>query len=139
MKAIKQTHCKYCGRFFKPDPRCKNPKSCTRGVCKKKRKKESQTKWLETNPEYFKGRYEDYLKDWRKRNPNYQKELRRKKKDEIQDEMVPGKPIKTIRLVVPEKWIKNEIQDLILIAKRCGCGYYVDGRGMQDTRRDISP
>lgn len=138
MKYKKQIHCKYCGRFFIPDPRCKNPKSCSRKQCLKMRKKGSQQKWIKSNPDYFKGRYEDYLIEWRKRNPHYQKELRRKKKDEIQDEIPPGKPIKTIRLVVPEKWVKDEIQDSILIANRCGCGYYIDGRVMQDTRRDVS-
>lgn len=127
--------CKYCGRFFKPDPRVRNrQKSCRRRECRSKRKKESQAKWVAANPDCFKGRYA-YLKEWRESHPGYQKEVRARKRREIQDERPPSRPVRTVRIVVPEKWLRGEIQDEILVAVRCGCGFYVGGerREIQDT------
>jgi hypothetical protein len=36
--------------------------------------------WREQNPDYFKGRYEIMLKDWYKKNPDYKKQYRLRKK-----------------------------------------------------------
>ena len=96
----RQKRCAYCGRYYRPDPRVrKTQKSCSDAKCRAKRKRESQRKWAEANPEYFKGRYV-HVKEWRKTHPDYQR-LWRKKAREIQDE---------IRLV-----------------RQCGCGVYVAG------------
>ena len=94
-------------------------------MCRAKRKRESQKKWLEANPDYFKGRYSE-VKAWREKHPDYQR-LWRKKVREIQDKIPPSEPVKTMVLVIPEKMLKNEIQDEIRLVRQCGCGSYVAG------------
>jgi len=41
-------------------------------------------------------------------------------------------------LVIPERILKNEIQDEIRLVRQCGCGFYVAGekKALQDTRFD---
>ncbi len=134
-KKVKQKRCAYCGRYFKPDYRVrKTQKSCQSERCKRKRKKESQSRWLEKNPDYFRGRYEN-TKRWRKDHPEYQRQWRARRR-EIQDEILPESPVKTIRLVIPGKWFRGEIQDEIRLFRQCGCGFFVTGKGVRDTRRD---
>ena len=138
-KMNRQKNCKYCGRFFILDYRVKDRQvSCFREICQSKRKKKSQESWLADNPDYFKGRYPN-TEAWREQCPGYQKQWRAQKRSEIQDEIPSSKPVKSIRIVVPVKWLKDEIQDEIILARRCQCGFYVTGRGVQDTRRDRPP
>ena len=128
MEAAKkvQNRCVYCGRYFKADYRVgERQKSCKDKECQAKRKRESQKRWVEANPGYFRGRYPN-TKQWRQQNPDYQR-LRRQKAREIQDEIPPAEPVKTLVLVVPEKMLKNEIQDEIRLVRQCGCGFYVAG------------
>ena len=128
---VQVKRCIYCGRFFKPDYRVKaRQKNCQSPQCQTKRKKESQRRWVKTNPEYFKGRYEN-TKSWRRLHPDYQRQWRAKRR-EIQDEIPSKTPIKTIRLVIPVKWLKGEIQDEIRLVRQCGCGYFVTRQ--QDAR-----
>jgi len=62
--------CLFCGRYFEPDKRVgSRQKACQRAQCKRARKQLAQGKWLEKNPEYFKGRYW-YVKDWRAKRKN---------------------------------------------------------------------
>jgi hypothetical protein len=127
----RQSRCRYCGRFFVPDPRVGNrQKSCGREECRVKLKRESQKKWVEANPGYFWGRYEN-TKQWRRGHPDYQRKRRAAKRSEIQDEIKPGTPVRTVRIVLPGNWRKDEIQDKIILARRCGCGFYVAGRGRE--------
>jgi len=121
-----QKKCVYCGRFYKPDPRARMvQKSCQNPTCRAKRKRESHKRWLEANPNYFKGRYSE-VKAWRKKHPDYQR-LWRKKVREIQDEILPEKPVRTMVLVIPDNILQNEIQDEIRLVRQCGCGSYVAG------------
>ena len=130
-----QKRCVYCGRYFKPDKRVgERQKACKDRECRARRKKDSQRRWLESNPGYFRGRY-DFVKQWRKEHPDYQRRWRAKRR-EIQDEIPPAKPIRTIRLVIPAEWFKGEIQDEIRLKRQCGCGFFVTGGGMLDTRSD---
>jgi len=136
-KAIRK-RCVYCGRFFRTDHRVgSRQKSCKDDRCRAKRKREAQRRWVEANPGYFQGRYPN-TKEWRRRNPEYQRRWRAKRR-EIQDRIPAAKPVRTIRLVVPEKWFIGEIQDELRLVKQCGCGYFVTGMGVQDTRRDCNP
>lgn len=132
---IKQKNCVYCGRFFKPDQRVGDrQKICKEKECQTRRKKESQKKWVDANAGYFEGRY-TYVREWRRRNPDYQRRWREKRR-EIQDEIPSGNPVKTLRLVIPEKWLQGEIQDEITLVRHCGCGVFIAGGVVQDTRRD---
>ena len=122
----REKRCVYCGRFYKPDPRARKiQKSCLNPTCRAKRKKESNKRWLAANPDYFKGRYSE-VKAWREKHPDYQR-LWRKRVREIQDKIPPAEPVKTMVLVIPEKILKNEIQDEIRLVRQCGCGSYVAG------------
>jgi hypothetical protein len=126
-----QSRCRYCGRFFVPDRRVgKRQKSCGRQECRAKRRRESQSRWVEANPGYFAGRYEN-TRQWRRRHPDYQRRRRAAKRSEIQDEIRPGTPVRTVRIVLPGNWRKDEIQGEIILARRCGCGFYVGGWGRE--------
>ncbi len=130
-----QKRCAYCRKLFIPHPRVKDrQKSCKSLVCRKKRKKESQKKWVESNPGYFKGRYEN-TKAWRSVHPDYQRKWRLNRR-EIQDELNSKSPAKTIRLVVPPQFFKGEIQDEIILKRQCGCGDFLTADKRQDTRQD---
>ena len=121
-----QKRCAYCGRYFRPDPRARKvQKSCANEECRAKRKRESQKKWVQANPGCFKGRYSK-IKAWRKQHPDYQRRWRKKVR-EIQDKIPSSEPLRTMVLVIPEKILKNEIQDEIRLVRQCGCGFYVAG------------
>ena len=122
----RQKRCAYCGRYYKPDPRARQvQRSCQNPTCRAKRKRGSQRKWVEANPDYFKGRYSE-VKAWREKHPDYQR-LWRKKAREIQDKIPPEKPVRTMVLVIPDDMLQNEIQDEIRLVRQCGCGSYVAG------------
>jgi hypothetical protein len=134
-KSRKIRKCKYCGSFFCPDRRVEDrQKACSRDPCKRKRKKEAQDFWISKNEGYFNNRYEN-TKEWRKKNPNYQQKWRRLKKErEIQDKFHPQEPLLTLKLVLPVKYLKTEIQDEITLTRKSGSVYYVYGsrRKIQD-------
>jgi len=117
--------CAYCGRFFRPHPRLgERQKSCGQSECCKKQRQANRKAWIERNPDCFRGRYEK-VKQWRGQHPDYQKQWRAKRR-EIQDSISPEKRITTLHLVVPDVF-KREIQDSILLVRRCGCGSWVAG------------
>ena len=127
--------CEYCGRFFRSHPFVGDrQKACSRPYCKKKRKQSSQQQWVGKNTNYFHGRYPE-VKRWREEHPGYQK-LWRKRRREIQDSGVEKTPMKSLRLVVPESLFNHEIQDLALLVRRSGCGCWMAGMPVRDTRQD---
>ena len=105
--------CKYCGKLFTPDPRVGDrQKCCGSPACKAERKKEADRNWRKKNPEYFKGRYESYLKPWLEKHPGYLKAYRRRQKlqaqNDIQDKMLL---LKIQRVKHGNTRKKNDIQD----------------------------
>lgn len=137
-----QKRCIHCGRYFTPDRRAwKRQVTCLRKACLAKQKRESQRKWVEANPGCFTGRYEN-TRQWREEHPGYQRKWRAKRRKirgiqgEIQDEISPAKPLRIIRLVMPEVILRGEIQDEIRLVRQSGNCFFVAGMGMQDTRRD---
>jgi hypothetical protein len=73
--------CCVCQRSFVPNPRVKDrQKTCTAQACRAEWKRRGNVAWREQNPDYFKGRYEIMLKDWYKKNPDYKKQYRLRKK-----------------------------------------------------------
>lgn len=133
-----QKRCVSCGRFFRPDNRAGNrQKCCGRAECRKKYQKAKQQKWRKANPEYFRGRSE-YVKNWRKNNPGYQKRWRAKKRSEIQTEIPPVSPIRSIPLKIRAGTRINEIQNLVLPVVYAGEALWVGGVGVH-TLRDTIP
>ena len=131
--------CKYCGRFFKPDIRLGvRQKSCGRELCNRKRKKESQRSWCNRNPDYFKGRYSN-TREWRKNQSvlkKCQKSIRKGKCEMIQDSIAASKPLQVLRLLLPEKVIKEMVQDSIMSVSVVGKDLWVTGIRAGDTRFD---
>jgi hypothetical protein len=79
---VAKRECRYCGRWFDPDPRVsKRQKACSR-ACQMLRKKENNKLYRDKNPGYWKNYYEDHVKPWRQRHPDYQRQWRQRKKVE---------------------------------------------------------
>jgi len=80
--------CHYCGKVFIADKRVGDRQKACSPQCQKQRKKDNNRAFCRDNPEYWRGRY-DVVKEWRQRNPGYQRNWRlRKKQQRIQ--MKPG-------------------------------------------------
>ena len=68
---VLEKRCTYCHSLYRPDPRAAAfQKSCSNPICRQKRKKEAQTKFIKDNPGYFRGRYPQ-LKGWRIAHSGY--------------------------------------------------------------------
>ncbi len=129
-----QKRCSFCGRFFRPKNHVGDRQiSCLRPECRKKRLAAQQAKWRVANPGYFKGRYE-YLKEWRRANPLYQKRWRAKnavkRLGEIQTLVSGVTPISTMRLNVRGNVRLGEIQTLVLTLVKSGQALWVTGAQM---------
>ena len=104
-------------------------KCCGREECQKKRKRAQERRWLEQNPGYFKGRYSD-VKAWREAHSGHQKRWRAKKRGEIQTQIRPETPIKSMRIHLRLKLPISEIQTQILRVRQAGRDLWVDGAAM---------
>ena len=132
-----QKRCVCCGRFFRADKRVGDrQKCCARKECRQKQRKVQQAKWRRSNPGYFTGR-SGYVKEWRKRNPDYQKRRRAKKHGEIQTEYTPLTSIKSIPLKIRTQVNVCEIQSLVLSVVYGGQALWVDGVRMLKNRDTI--
>ena len=119
--------CVLCGRFFEVDSRVGERQKCCRAVkCQKQRKKLQLKAWRQKNPGYFGGRY-GYVKSWREARPGYQKARRCKKRREIQTQIAPVTPMKSMRLHLRCKWPMGEIQTQFLRVTQVGQAFWVDG------------
>lgn len=109
----RQKHCEFCGRFFIPDHRVgKKQRCCSRPECRKARKHASQASWTEKNNGYFRGRY-DNTRRWLAAHPGYLRRRRQELRD-IQDTIPDLTARKSVRLLLPANWFKNDIQDTMV-------------------------
>jgi|GEM_PF-3719922 len=86
--------CLYCGREFISDPRVGQRQKACSVQCQRLRKKENNKAFSKNNPGYWQGRY-GYVKEWRQKHPDYQRQRRQKMnqrvlpgQDEIQAELL---------------------------------------------------
>ena len=80
--------CHYCGRGFIPDARVGNRQKACSVACQRLRKRENNRVFREKNPEYgcAPERYE-YLKEWRRKHPDYQRRWREGRRGSILGEI----------------------------------------------------
>ena len=85
MKLLRKKKCRHCGSLYRPDPRnYKKQKYCSKPECRKASKAESQRKWVQKNPDYFRGAQNVFrVQQWRKKHPGYSK--RRQNKSSLQE------------------------------------------------------
>ena len=122
-----QKRCAICGQFFVPDVRVEQrQKNCSRMTCQSKRKRKQEKTWREANAKYFADRYE-YTKAWRKDHPDHQKQWREAKRREIQTQIPPPRPIKSIRLHLRLPLPIGEIQTQFVCLRQAGGDLWVDG------------
>ena len=128
--------CRYCGRWFQPDPRtARFQKACPRKRCRVMRKDQAQARWLAANPDAFRGLYiktrrwlskhPGYLKRYRLAHPAYvaadkrgrrERRVRQRRRADIQD-AIPRREIRQIQGVQGA-----DIQAAIDPDKGCGLG-----------------
>lgn len=107
--------CLYCGKEFIADPRVGQRQKACSARCQRLRKKENNKAFSKNNPGYWQDRYE-YVKEWREKHADYQRQWRQKSKqravtsqDEIQAEIL-RKVIDSIeRNLMPLRKIQAEI------------------------------
>jgi hypothetical protein len=80
---VAERKCRYCGRRFIPDARVGNRQKACSVACQRLRKRENNRVFREKNPEYGRApeRYA-YLKEWRRKHPDYQRRWREGRKGE---------------------------------------------------------
>jgi hypothetical protein len=100
---VAERKCHYCGRGFIPDPRVGNRQKACSVACEKLRKRENNRVFREKNPEYgcAPERYA-YLKEWRRKHPDYQRRWREANKGER-----PSGEIKAERLRKAIEWTER--------------------------------
>lgn len=85
----KRRRCYYCRRLYYPNPRCHNPKACSK--CQQKRKYDYHKQWREDDPEVMEDRRKatrawfaerpGHLKRYRALHPEYVERNRQKQRE----------------------------------------------------------
>lgn len=117
MKSNITKYCVICQAPFQPDKRVEKRRMvCDKSTCQRARKKQSQTRWIEKNPDYFKGRYPQ-LKEQILRNRQKKILLHQNDETSIQDELTLNN---NSLLNVLEKivGIQDDLTDKITTTKR---------------------
>lgn len=72
---IRNRRCRHCKTFFFPDRRnIDRQQFCSKPECRTASKAASQRKWLEKNPDYFRGREQvQRVREWRQTHPGYRR------------------------------------------------------------------
>ena len=83
MIRMRRRRCRHCNQLFLPDSRNRSrQRYCSRPECRKASKAASQRKWLDKNPDYFRGPvHVERVRQWRAKHPGYA----RIKKKTLQD------------------------------------------------------
>jgi len=71
--------CRYCGRFFRPDPRKRGrspQKTCGRAACRRTHQRRKYQSWAKRHPDYGKSRRLK-VQAWAKAHPSYWQRYRR--------------------------------------------------------------
>jgi hypothetical protein len=72
-----ESKCRFCAQTFRPDPRVGARQiSCSAPACRAARKRESQKRWLNAHPDYFRGQYPK-KRAWHDAHPGYLAQYRR--------------------------------------------------------------
>jgi hypothetical protein len=105
---VAERRCHYCGRLFVADPRVGNRQRACSNACQRLRKRENNRVFREKNPEYGRApeRYA-YLKEWRRKHPDYQRRWREARKGERS-----SGEIKAERLMKAIEWTERTYQFL---------------------------
>ena len=71
MRIARKRRCHHCGTYFVPNFRnAGRQRYCSAPDCRRASKASSQCRWLEKNPDYFKGSvHVNRVRQWRKANP----------------------------------------------------------------------
>lgn len=116
MKSNIIKHCVICQAPFQPDKRVEKRRTvCDKTECQRQKKKQTQTRWLEKNPGYFKGRYSQ-LKTQILANKRKKAESKRELKSNIQDDLTLNNN-NLLSLLKNIQSIQDDITQKITISK----------------------
>jgi hypothetical protein len=95
IRSIRKRKCKHCKELFLPDPRnVKRQKHCSKPLCRKASKAESQRRWLDKpeNQDYFRGPDQvERVRIWRAAHPGYWRSRKSLNTDALQDRLCENK------------------------------------------------
>jgi hypothetical protein len=99
MALIKKKKCCNCEELFEPNPQnAKHQNYCRKPECRKASKDESQRRWLEKNPEYFRGpTHVKRVQEWRRANPGYSRRQYKNRKNALQKSLEPETPTSALQ------------------------------------------
>lgn len=114
---MKRKKCRYCSRFFEPDPRVGTRQiACGAKECQQRRRKESQRKWRNKNRDYCKIerlRDEETRKTFRKKRALYMRRYRERHRDYAKRDNERRKKARKRGKVAPEAKRRNQDERLV--------------------------
>lgn len=137
MKQLRKKKCRHCGILFRPDSRnYKKQRYCSKPDCRKASKIESQRKWVQGNPDYFRSSQNVFrVQQWRKKHPGYSKRrnqsVLQENSDALQDLLIgKGKEKQALK----PHLVTSALQDLLLAqpAVLIGLIAHLTGYALQD-------
>jgi hypothetical protein len=91
MARRKKKKCRNCWELFQPNPQNATRQIyCKKPACRKASKAESQRRWREKNPDYFRGATNvKRVQEWRTANPGYSRRQYKKRKNDLHERLEP--------------------------------------------------
>ena len=137
MKLLKKKRCRHCGSLYRPDSRNhKKQRYCSKPDCRKASKAESQRKWVQENPDYFRSSQNVFrVQQWRKKHPGYSRKPDKFKLQENSDtlqDLLIGKDEE--KQTLKPHLATSALQDLLLAqpAVLIGLIAHLTGYALQD-------